>query len=107
VTVYGMSNDQLRAAFEASRVKNDIQSTLTEREKTHGDFAENALVMQKLKRVCHAAPNWSSNLTDVQMEAIDMICHKLGRILSGDPNHPDHWLDVQGYARCAWERLGK
>jgi hypothetical protein len=43
----------------------------------------------------------------VQREAIDMICHKLGRILSGDPSHPDHWLDIQGYARCAWERLPK
>ena len=83
-----------------------IQSTLDEREKTHGDFTENAEVMQKLKEVCWTSPNWTK-LSYVQKEALEMICHKLGRILSGDPNHADHWLDVEGYARCAWERLPK
>ena len=83
-----------------------IKSTLEERSKTHGDFTENAEIMQQLKYVCHLSPNWKNNkLSVVQQEAIDMICHKLGRILAGDPNHADHWLDVQGYARCAWERL--
>jgi hypothetical protein len=87
-------------------VPDPIQSTLDEREKTHGDFSENAKVMQSLKTVCHDSPNWLK-LTLVQREVMDMLCHKMGRILSGDPNHPDHWLDVQGYARIAWERLKK
>lgn len=30
-----------------------------------------------------------------------MILHKCGRILSGDPNEPDHWRDIEGYARIA------
>jgi hypothetical protein len=87
-------------------MKDAVQSTLAEREKTHGNFTDNAKVMQGLKDVCHMSPNWI-RMSYVQREAIDMICHKLGRILSGDPSHPDHWLDIQGYARCAWERLPK
>ena len=27
-----------------------------------------------------------------------MILHKIGRILAGDPNHKDHWVDIAGYA---------
>lgn len=40
-------------------------------------------------------------LTPTQLESLDMILHKCGRILSGDPNEPDHWRDIEGYARLA------
>lgn len=40
-------------------------------------------------------------LTATQLESLDMILHKCGRILSGDPNEPDHWRDIEGYARIA------
>jgi hypothetical protein len=29
---------------------------------------------------------------------LEMIAHKIARILSGDPNHRDHWEDIAGYA---------
>jgi hypothetical protein len=38
-------------------------------------------------------------LSAVQKEALDMICSKISRILSGNPDFPDHWLDIEGYAR--------
>lgn len=37
-------------------------------------------------------------LPDTHLEALDMICHKIARILAGDPNEPDHWHDIAGYA---------
>lgn len=83
-----------------------IKGILQEREKTHGDFSENALVMQTLKAAAHNSPNWAGNrLTVVQREAIDMIMHKAGRILAGNPNHLDHWQDIAGYAQLVADRI--
>ena len=40
-----------------------------------------------------------------KIEALDMICHKIARIINGDPNHLDSWQDIAGYARLVAERL--
>jgi len=34
-------------------------------------------------------------------EALEMIAHKIGRILNGDPNYADSWHDIAGYAKLA------
>ncbi len=73
------------------------QETLATRASSHGDFIENGQVMQDLKYVCRYGPNYPA-MVRYQEEAIDMICHKLGRILCGDPNFVDHWHDIAGYA---------
>jgi hypothetical protein len=85
----------------------DVADTLNERQKTHGDFTDNARVMQALKQIARSGNNWVGHieLTPVQREALDMILHKVGRIVTGDPNVPDHWLDIEGYARLARERI--
>lgn len=75
---------------------------LQEREKTHGDFAVNAAVSQGLKNVLRASLGWG-NLDDRQKEAVDMICCKLGRIMSGDARFADHWVDLAGYAQLGRE----
>jgi hypothetical protein len=87
---------------------------LAERQSTHGNFSENARVMQGVKRVLRTGDNWlrflqgtPDGLVDVQAEAIEMICVKLGRIVTGDPNEADHWADIEGYARLARDRLAK
>ena len=40
-----------------------------------------------------------------QAEAIDMIFSKLARILNGDPNYADNWIDIAGYATLVADRL--
>lgn len=81
-----------------------VEEILAERGKTHGDFTDNARVMQALKNVMADSPNWAG-LTDVQREALHMIVHKIGRICSGNPNVHDHWDDIAGYAKLASERV--
>lgn len=83
-----------------------IQNTINERKTTHGDFTDHARVTQAIKRAMRDSPNWSK-LTDCQKESLEMQAHKQGRILSGNPNHDDHWLDIEGYAKIARERLRK
>jgi hypothetical protein len=34
----------------------------------------------------------------MQRESLDMIAHKIARILNGNPNVHDHWHDIAGYA---------
>jgi hypothetical protein len=76
----------------------EILSLLAEREKTHGPYAVKAEIIQELKRVMGAYPGWH-NLSDEMKESLDMIQHKVGRILSGDPYCKDHWDDIAGYAK--------
>lgn len=75
---------------------------LEERQKTHGNFADNARISQALK---HMLRNNSTAglLCDVHEESLDMICLKLSRILSGQADFADHWNDIAGYAKLAAE----
>jgi hypothetical protein len=45
------------------------------------------------------------NLVSDQREALDMIVHKIGRIINGDPNYIDSWQDIIGYAQLVKDRL--
>lgn len=78
----------------------DTQSLIVERETTHGSFSENSRIAQGCKALWRSSPGWA-RLTDRQRDALDMFGAKVGRILSGDPNFPDHWDDIAGYARLA------
>jgi uncharacterized protein (DUF1778 family) len=79
-----------------------VQDTLKARENTHGDFVINAACSQALKQLL--ANYGVTQLSDVQAEALDNICQKLSRIVTGNPNHKDNWHDIAGYALLA-ERL--
>jgi hypothetical protein len=36
-------------------------------------------------------------------ESLEMIAHKIGRILAGNENFHDHWDDIAGYAKLGSE----
>jgi hypothetical protein len=74
-----------------------ITDILSDRQSTHGDFSEVAKLDRAFKALLQKSPNWGY-LSDTQALALEMIFHKLSRILSGNPNHPDHVADIQGYA---------
>lgn len=83
---------------------NTIDKTLEERGARYGEFPEHAFITQELKRTLHDNINWG-NLADDQKEALDMVMHKIGRILNGDPNYVDSWTDIIGYTRLVEKRL--
>ena len=72
-------------------------SILKERAKTHGDYERLAFVAQSLKNVLRDAPNYE-RLSPVQRESVELIATKLARIVCGDPDEKDHWIDLSGYA---------
>lgn len=84
----------------------DITNTLEERGSRYGKFKDHAEVTQKLKFIIriHMGSRYDRLECD-QIEAIEMICHKLGRIVNGDPNYADSWVDIAGYAKLVADRL--
>lgn len=76
-----------------------IANTLKARESTHGDFQNNAACAQELKAI--VKNHVLCALTRVQAEALDNICQKIARIITGNPNHADNWHDIAGYATLA------
>lgn len=83
-----------------------LQETLTERGKRYGTFIGHAAITQELKQVIklHLMKNEKA-LADDQQESLDMICHKIGRIVNGDPGYVDSWVDIAGYAQLVADRL--
>jgi len=77
----------------------DIKSTLDERGTRYGDFRAHAKVTQDFKSVLmDALASRDKVLPDIQQEALEMIFHKVGRIINGDNNYADSWHDIAGYA---------
>ncbi len=84
----------------------DITTTLEERGKRYGKFTGHAQVTQHLKSIIRWHLDQRNKTLDAdQEEAIDMICHKLGRIINGDADHADSWHDIAGYAQLVADRL--
>jgi hypothetical protein len=75
----------------------EINNVLAERGNRYGDFDRHAQITQDLKRVMHNSPKWK-HLTDSQKEALEMIAHKIGRMLNGDVTYIDNPVDIIGYA---------
>ena len=84
----------------------NVDQVLDSRAKDYGKFIEGAEIMQMLKRLVHNyIEDRGTPLAFDQREAIDMIIHKLGRIINGNPDKVDHWVDIAGYATLVAERL--
>jgi hypothetical protein len=82
--------------------KKVLTETLMERKSTHGDFSVNSAISQQMKMIIR---EFDGNLSETQKEALDMIVHKISRILAGDPNHKDSWHDIAGYAKLVEDRI--
>ena len=85
---------------------NSIDATLTERGNRYGTFKNHAEISQSLKSCIKSwmGDKWNE-IADDQRESIEMICHKLARIINGDPDYADSWVDIAGYAKLISDRL--
>lgn len=82
----------------------DIAQTLAERGTRYGGFPGHAKITQSIKTAMVQTRNWSL-LADDQKEALEMVAHKIGRILNGDPNYHDSWHDIVGYTKLVADRI--
>ena len=94
--------DRARGAASIDAAVDDV---LVQRRGTHGDFSTNAAVTQGIMRLLATGPSWNL-LSDVHVEGLHMIAHKMTRVVCGDPTEPDHFADISGYARLVVKHLG-
>ena len=81
-----------------------VDTILKERGSRYGSFRDNSRISQELAHIVRkenaVRPQRTQiPLTYYELEAIEMIFHKIARIVSGDdPSYADNWDDIAGYA---------
>ena len=85
-----------------------LDQLLADRGSRYGKFAGHAACSQRIKSAIFShVPEGGTQrkLTPAQMEALEMIAHKIARIVNGDPNYANSWRDIAGYATLVADEL--
>ena len=91
-------------SYAETEKQQSVDATLTERGNRYGKFKDHAELSQKLKNVMRNWDGWGAMDYDMR-ESLEMIQHKIARILNGDPTYADSWHDIAGYAKLVDDRL--
>ena len=87
-------------------MSDQIENILTERGNRYGRFDSHAAITQDFKRLLRQhLDSRNKTLSDSQQESLEMIFHKIGRIVNGDANYDDSWVDIAGYAKLVADEL--
>lgn len=87
-------------------MSDEVDQILDERATNYGSFVTQAMLAQMFKGTTATyLRQHSKTLMPDQHEALDMIFSKIGRILNGDPDYVDSWVDIAGYAQLVADRL--
>lgn len=82
-----------------------VEAMLAERGSQYGNFFSHASITQGIKSIMsNDTAAWHA-LEDDQKEALEMVAHKIGRIINGNPNITDSWKDIAGYVTLVVQRL--
>jgi len=91
-------------AAEPDKTNTNIDDLLAERETRYGAYNDHAIISQSLKHAMVNSDGWKK-LSSCQKETLEMIAHKIARVLNGDPNYADNWVDIAGYAQLVVNEL--
>jgi len=85
-------------------------SAVPNRDHQHGGLDAVGITSQQIKDSMREGVNWKTNsLHPAAKESLDMIAHKIARVLSGNNPHDfQHWEDIAGYATAfmrTWSEL--
>jgi len=82
----------------------NVDQILGERGNRYGTFESNAKTCQLLKNVLHSQEGWY-RLSYVQREAVEMMMHKISRLVNGDATYLDTVVDIAGYNQLMLEHM--
>lgn len=82
----------------------ETRELLNHRGTQYGAFETQAERSQQFKEILHAAPNWESFPPYVK-EALEMVVHKIARLLNGSPYFIDSYRDIVGYTQLVMDIL--
>lgn len=77
-----------------------IDSIITEREKTHGDYKEVARTAQQIKDIMRSGSGWNSINIECK-ESLELIATKIARIVNSGCGKNESMIDISGYAELA------
>jgi len=97
------NNDQAGSEKHQS----NLEKILAERNENYGSFEDFSLISQRLKAVIASSRDRSIPFAADVAEAIEMICHKIARIVNGRDDYADSWYDIAGYATLIASRIDK
>ena len=81
-----------------------IEEVLNQRKSTYGSFTKNAEVSQMIKYFMTQDTNYKQ-MPVAHREALEMIVHKIARIVNGDPYYIDNWIDICGYSQLVIDEI--
>ena len=87
-----------------NNITTSLDSILQKRGSRYGSLMNNSTISQKIKEILHNSTNWEAMPPDMK-ESLHMIAHKIARIVEGDFNYDDSWIDISGYSTLIVERL--
>ena len=83
-----------------------VGKVLDTRAEQYGSFMQSSDTAIRIKGIMHnAIARNEVHLFPDQLQALDMIATKISRIVHGNPNHLDSWIDIAGYATLVADRL--
>ena len=98
--------DEVASQAPTPTAEDSISGVLAERGTRYGAFIGHSEICQDLKATIKLhLDNRAKVLHWDQQEALDMICHKIARIINGDADYADSWVDIAGYAKLVADRL--
>lgn len=86
--------------------KQDIKEVLNQRQKTHGEFSQVSKTYSDFIKTLENT-GFFGKCEDHHRLAIDVIFLNLSRILNGDMNFDDRWLDIIEYSELVLKQLDK
>lgn len=81
-----------------------LTEVLSQRGARYGQFKDQAVYADAINELVISSPNYATMAPD-QREALRIIGNKIARILNGDPDYDDSWVDIAGYATLVAKRL--
>ncbi len=82
-----------------------LDEILDKRKKNYGSFESSSLISQRLKAVIASGRDRDRPFEANVAEALEMICHKIARIVNGRDDYADSWYDIAGYATLVANRI--
>ena len=99
-------DDNLSFIIPEPEADTNVDTILDTRANTYGSFEDVANVAQEFKNIAYdSLKARQKTIYADQAEALDMIFSKIARIINGDPNYADSWIDIAGYAKLVADRL--
>ena len=81
-----------------------VNKILEERGERYGSFIEHARITQDIKETLKTGESWDI-CTDTQKQSLELFADKMARIVNGDPDYDDSWVDIIGYAQLIVNEL--